>query len=978
MIAALILMSGSAEAQFIVSGKVVSQQDSLPIPHAILSVPALSLWAATDQHGNFQLKNVPRGVSALTIQCLGFVPVKTDLSVHANLQGLIYRLAEDNLSLGEVTITAKQENKDLNTSFIMDRTVLDHMQMMNVADASSLLPGGKTNTSLHLATSGAQQIYVIGKRGEIGNPNFGVAIEVDGVRLSNNAIPGSDPTGSDTRNIGTSQVGSIEVITGIPSVEHGDATNGIVRINSRKGASAFVLDLVTKPNTKQIALSKGVDLGGDRGILNFNVEHTRSISDLASPYTSYTRNSLSVNYTRWFGKRRGAPLELNAGLSGNIGGYNDRSDPDRFVNTYSKYKDNVARGNLSVKWQLNHPLITNIEFSGTFNYNDQKSEKIKNLSSSSSVAALHAMKEGYSVGQTYEENPDADVMLIQPGYWLEKSFTDSKLLNYSARIKANHTDRWGDVNHRLMAGAEYTGSGNLGRGNYYEDIRYAPTWRPHDYRDVPFSNNFAAFLEDRLQMPLFERSSLEIIAGLRYEATSIRRSVYGTVSNFSPRFNTEYTFWKKAEQIVENLSVKIGWGKTVKLPSSGVLFPVVSYRDLLTFAPGTTAQGTTYYAYYTNPSAPEYNPDLKWQQNIQKEIGINTRIKGTGIFVSFSEDRTTDAYTSVTTYSPFTYKFTDQTNVQGSAIPVNDRRYEVDGQTGIVSITDLTGKLPAETLGYKEITRFRSNSKPANESPTTRHRFQWIIDFKRIPSLRTQFRIDGSWYWYRGVKENMIADMPVANLNMADGSPYKFVGFYIGSYSWSNGSMSEKIDVNLTATTHIPTLRLIFSTRIEGSLRNFSLNLSEYSKGSRGFVLESRDGYLPAGEQNDIYKGDQFIGVYPEYYISLDDLGTKVPFAEKFLWARDHDVPLYNELTKLVAKTYYNDSFNPVRSSSYFSTNMGITKEIGKLATVTFNAINFLNNLGLVRNLTSNRTGTMYGNSNIPSFYYGLSLRLKW
>src|SRR5690606_39529676 len=101
--------------------------------------------------------------------------------------------------------------------------------------------------------------------------------------------------------------------------------------------------------------------------------------------------------------------------------------------------------------------------------------------------------------------------------------------------------------------------------------------------------------------------------------------------------------------------------------------------------------------------------------------------------------------------------------------------------------------------------------------------------------------------------------MPVSNTMMADGNPYKFIGFCIGSSSWSNGSVTKNVNLNLTSTTHIPAVRLIFSARVEGTLYTFQQNLSEYSQGSRGFVLDNRDDYFPSESQKDIYAGDQFI-----------------------------------------------------------------------------------------------------------------------
>jgi hypothetical protein len=156
------------------------------------------------------------------------------------------------------------------------------------------------------------------------------------------------------------------------------------------------------------------------------------------------------------------------------------------------------------------------------------------------------------------------------------------------------------------------------------------------------------------------------------------------------------------------------------------------------------------------------------------------------------------------------------------------------------------------------------------------------------------------------------------------------------------------------------------------------LNLSEYSQGQRGFILDERMDYFPSSTGNaGIYDKDRYVGVYPLYYVSYDDMETKIPFAEKFVWARDNDQALYNELVKLIEKTNTGYYFNTNRLSNYYSANISITKEIGDFASISFNAINFLNNMGLITSSNNHSESSLYGSSYIPRFYYGLSLTIK-
>ena len=110
------------------------------------------------------------------------------------------------------------------------------------------------------------------------------------LRLDNNAAM-DETLAPATRNLSLSDIESVEIISGVPSVEYGDLSNGIIKIKSRQGKSPFVVEGKLNQHTRQIALNKGFDLGRNSGILNTSLEYARSFSDIASPYTAYRRNS---------------------------------------------------------------------------------------------------------------------------------------------------------------------------------------------------------------------------------------------------------------------------------------------------------------------------------------------------------------------------------------------------------------------------------------------------------------------------------------------------------------------------------------------------------------------------------------------------------------------------------------------------------------------------------------------------------------
>lgn len=979
---ACVIQSSTAQ-YYSISGEILEKERETPIEYAVVSIPALDLSLYSGKDGRFTISNLPSGVFDVTVQSLGYQKQTFKVELHGTLENLVFHLAEENLQLDEVVVTAKRKTEDLATAYTIERAALDQLQILNITEISALLPGGQTSKRLNLAVSrGSADRFAFrtNNGGELGLPSFGTVVEVDGVRLSSNSqFSKSAIVGADTRNIASNNIASVEIITGVPSVEHGDLSNGMIRIRSKEGKSPLNATLSTKPNTKSAALDKGFDLGGKRGLLNASLEHTKSNSDLASPYTTYERNNLSLIYTRTFTHRRKNPLYFSFGFTGNLGGYNSEGDPDAFIDTFVKEKDNTVRIQTKLDWLLNKAWITKLEFSGTLSYSDLLTEQKENRSSSSTTPAIHAKEQGYFLGSPYDANPNAEIILIPGGYWYATKREDSKPLVYTARIKANWARKIGSVTNRLLVGSDFNRTSNRGNGIYYTDMRYAPTWREYKYREQSAVNNLALFAEDEITVLLPRSTSFRASIGLRNDLTCISKSEYGTIRSVSPRINAKYIFWNRPESTLSLMSLRAGFGDAVKLPASYILNPTPTYQDRLVFTPATTANSnTSYYAYNTTPSTPVYNPDLKWQRSRLMELELNVRIGQVNISLLAYHGKTLNPYSEATRYTPYTYKFTDQTALENNAIPEENRTYTIDRETGIVTVSDITGNLPAGQLTYKERNTFKGHRYYRNESGFSKRGLEWIIHFGKIPSIHTSFQTDGAYNYYKGLETKLTSNLPGFAQNMADGNPYKYIGIYEGTAGVSNGSRSKKLTNNLSISTHIPAIRMIVSLRLESCLYNYRQMLSESITGTRGYATGSKNDYTPSGDGTDIYSGAHFVAVYPLYFVSLDDMETKIPFKEKFLWAKENDPELYNELVKLVAHTNTDYFFRPKSISAFFSANLNVTKELGDHVSISFLANNFLNNLAKVKNKQNGNEYSLYDSGYIPNFYYGLSLSLKW
>ena len=979
-------LSTTLAQHVIVAGRITDDDTHKPIAFATILMKENGYWAITGDDGSFSMKNIPVGKTTLTIQCLGYATRQLTLDIVKDIPRLRITLKQETLKLDEVTVTAQRKNNESTTSYIIDRTALDNQQIISVSDLSTLLPGGKTvnatlmNDNRMALRSGSQ---------EGGNASFGTAIEVDGIRIDNNAAAG-ETAGASTRAISSSNIESVEIVTGIPSVEYGDLSNGVVKVNTRKGKSPFIVEGKMNQHTKQIALNKGFDLGHNKGVLNASIEHAKSFSNIASPHTAYQRNILSLHYMNIF-MRESAPLTLNVGVTGNIGGYHAEADPDNELDDYSKVRDNALRANFELNWLLNKRWITNLSLRGAFSTSDRTSESSAHTNSATTLAYIHAMNEGYFIATNYDSNPDAPVILGPTGYWNVKQYSASKPMNWSLRLKGDWTRRFGKVMSRLMLGAEYTGSRNNGRGTYYDDLRYAPTWREFRHDDLPTLNNIALYAEEKVTIKTSKLSRMELTAGLRDDITMISGSDYGTVNSLSPRFNGRYIFWQnRRKHTITDLVLHAGWGKSVKLPSFQILYPTPSYYDTEVFRSQSTADNTTLSAWYCRPSKAIYNPDLKWQYTNQTDIGIEMNIKGTRISLSAFHHRTYNAYMASNVYTPFSYNYTPVASLENVSIPSADRIYTID-QEGIITISDATGtmspiRLDVDQNGnklYNTRRFYQTNTRYINASPIDRYGLEWIVDFKQIKALNTSLRLDGNYYYYKSADETLFASMNNSNTKMTGTQePYQYIGWYRGTNSAgaavtsvANGAISKALNLNTTITTHIPKIRLIVALRLEATLYNYHKAISELDGAVRGIALNSQADYV--GTPFDSNTENKYIAVYPEYYSTWDNPDEKIPFAEKFLWAKDNDPTLYNDLCNLVVKSNTPYTMDPNRISAYYSANLSVTKEIGDHVSVSFYANNFFNNMKTVHSSQTDLNTSLFSSSYIPSYYYGLSLRLK-
>lgn len=937
---ALFQVLASAAPGNIVKGVVRDASSGEPITGAVLKLDDGAMWAVTDLDGKYTI-SVSNGKYILTAECLGYVPQSIRIHVKAqsveayaadgSLTVTDFTLHEESLALDEVTVTAQRPAGTMGTSHNIGKEALEHLQMTSMSDMAALLPGGKTvnpdltkDNSISLRDGGTTA----------GNAAFGTALEVDGVRIGNNAGMG-ELAGAGTRSIAVDNIESIEVITGVPSAEYGDLNSGMVKVNLKKGRSPLNLVFSTNPRTYQTSLSKGIDLKNNNGVLNISGEWTRATQKLISPYTSYTRRNVSATYSNTFNRN----LRFEIGATANIGGMNSKDDPDASNGNTERVRDNAFRGNTALNWMLNKAWITSLKAEASVSFADNMARSHTYCSSASTQPAVHATEQGYHF---------ADMLPLS--YYADK-VTDSKELDYAASLKYDWTRSFGPVKNRLKAGIQFKASGNTGLGEYYENPDVAPNgYRSRPYNQYPFMNNLSEYIEDQITVPV-GNTRLEAVAGLRFEQVFIEGSQYRNVNSLSPRFNVKWSF-------TEHVTLRGGWGVSEKLPSFWVLYPKQEYLDIQTFA--FSSGSNSHYVYYTVPYQILYNPDLKWQRNYNSEFAVD---------LNFGDWKLSAVGFYNITKNPYYYqrRYT-VTGLNMLALPQDfvmpeNPQYKVDSQSGMVYMRGSRDEywMPMD-IKVADRTFVRYNYQ-TNGKPVFRAGAELTLDCPQIKPIRTSFRIDARYSY-----SSYVDDTESYNYNdnwmhsSLQNRSYEYVGIYArgSSKTTVNGRITHGLDANITSITHIPEARLVFTVRFEAAILRRSLNISSHDGREYAHNVAENSHEATGGS---IYDGDSYAEIWPVAYMDLD--GQVHPFTEE--QASD---PAFG---KLMVRTYDAYTYRQDGYGFYCSANFSVTKEIGRHVSLSFFANNFTASRPAVTSMATGVSSVF-----TPEFYYGLTCRLKF
>ena len=295
----VICVVATAHGQNVVRGKVLDNSKGEPLPFATVVVVGMpNVYDVTDSKGNFVLRfgNNSSINRKIEISIMGYITKRFSL-----VNDGVYTLNEDTYSLREVVVTATESHEVVNSSKI-GKSAIKHIQPSSIADILELLPGGRAKDPV----LSSPQIISLRSAAAISGSNYntqalGTKFIIDGVPVNNDANLQSTPAysaygssfvnaGVDMRTISTDDVESIEVVRGIPSVEYGDLTSGLVNIKRKQGGRDIEARFKADMQSKLFYAGKGFEWGEhDKLTMNINAGYLDAKSDPRNTRQNYSR-----------------------------------------------------------------------------------------------------------------------------------------------------------------------------------------------------------------------------------------------------------------------------------------------------------------------------------------------------------------------------------------------------------------------------------------------------------------------------------------------------------------------------------------------------------------------------------------------------------------------------------------------------------------------------------------------------------------
>jgi len=561
--------------------------------------------SATDTDGKYQIKNIKPGTYRIRVSFVGYENTERRVSVSAGkILNIDFEIQSSSFQIGGIEVVGSTDllPKDVNTKTTITSGEIEHYQASSVKDVLDLVPGVQKSDNPGLGKE--SRVAVRGDDSDFLS-SFGTSIMIDGSRVSGNAnlkslsnLSSQSNTGSagvDLRTIPADNIESIEIITGLPSVRYGDATEGVINIKTRIGKQPNRFKFKNNPDTREANFGGGLALGQDGLCYNFNL--AQSERDIRKDGDEYTRITGQTTYSSVLYNN----LETNHKINGQM--IYDEEAPKGDVYKINNYDRSFSLGYSS--WGKTNFSGNTSFFEYNLNVNYKKLSIMKSKLIQSDLRIL----------------PNGDTV----SSYIGKVETKGNEWGLGGRFEWNRIAFTGSLIHKILIGTDFQYDAAVGDGitfdTLYSYFGSESGKRPYSFNSIPGQFLTSFYAEDKITGKLGVAFSLML--GFRYEMYRPYKlnlkGLWGdgdlvnshNGSFFNPRLNLML-------YLSEINQLRFSAGITSKSPSMAVIFPpedVFRWRNPI-------ENKIMYLRYDTRV------PDLKGFEETQLEIAYDHKLFG--------------------------------------------------------------------------------------------------------------------------------------------------------------------------------------------------------------------------------------------------------------------------------------------------------------------------------------------------------------
>lgn len=782
-------------------GRIIDDQSRTPLGFATAMLKGAKTYTvAAGEGGMLRIEDIEPGTYVATFSFVAYQPRKLTLTfVRGEQKTITVRLKPTDHSLGEVTITANERVQKTSTSWIT-REAMQHLQPTSFADLMELLPGGK---SYDPAMTQSQMPYLrepINMNGSSKDANMtiatlGVGVQIDGMNLNNDVnlqtLRGSyaqgDAGGStvnqgiDLRAIPTDEIESVEVIRGIPSVEYGNVTGGVFKVNRIRTATPVRARFKADLYGQLFAASKGIQLTRN-DVLNVGADFLHSNADPSNSLINYKRITASA---RWNANRRASNgmqyrWSVNTDYTGTID--KKKVNPDDRI-SQNRYSSDYNQLSLNTNAELTAParwLLQNIRFNLSAQQEWSKIEQWQKENGDIFIPTATPPTLGTYVTPTYVDAPTR----YFPYGSVSHSMVDGKPLVVDMSLTASFQKLTGAFNHKFRIGGEYNYSRNFGRGDIYDPDSIPLNrsfYRPRAFKDYPALQN-AALYGELVEKLLVGGHQIELTAGLRMNTMPGVSDRYKLSGHWyaDPRFNLMWLSPAINDNLRFDLAISAGW--LTRMPTLSQLYPNPIYRDadMVVYSDEEGVKAMTRSYAWDNT-----NYDIEPTRNFKWEVRGGFVWNNHRLSVTYYRERMDNAFRS---YYYWTH--------------TRSPRYNKDEWKEAGFPTDLSKLTPSY---YDALDVY---SRQGNDAQVRKEGVEFQYTSPRIRPIYTGITVNGAWmrasYYYMGTT--------MSAMQLQGGGSPTYVALY-GDYR--DGYDRDMFRTNFILDTQVPKMGLIVSLNFQ-------------------------------------------------------------------------------------------------------------------------------------------------------------------